>query len=466
MKIGLIGGSYQQRSLPFDAQRSINLFPVFDEQGKEVASLYGTPGLSLFTNTGSGMTRACFSSSNGRAFTVSGTELYEVFSGGTSTLRGTLDTFSTNITIEENLTQMAICDGTSLYIFTYATNTIAKVTDADFPTSVGTVTYVNGYFIVNQNDTGRFYISALNDGTSWAALDFATAETAPDRLLRVIRLSGQLCLFGERSTEVWTNTGDSSFPFQRISGAEMPEGILSPYSAIEIGSSVYWLGSSVGGNGIVYRTNGFTPERISTEAIEVFISRATDKENIKSMSYQKDGHLFYILTGGGLETTLVFDATTQVWHERSYNNNGLHETHLMGGLMFAFGKHLVGDRIGGTVYEMGEAFYSDNGVEIKRERVFTHLSNENKPNRYNSLELGFESGVGLQSGQGENPKVLLQLSKDGARTWSGNYLASLGRVGKYQTRVVFRRLGIANQMTFRIIITDPVKVCITGAYLE
>ncbi len=466
MKIGLVGGAYQQRSLPFDAQRSINLYPVFDEQGKEIASMYGTPGLNQFVNTGSGATRACFASNNGRAFSLSGTELYEVFSTGTSILRGTLDTFSSNVTIDENLTQMAICDGSNLYIFTYATNNFTKITDPDLPASVGTVTYANGYFVVNQNDTGRFYISSLHDGTAWAALDFATAETAPDRLLRVIRSSGQLWLLGERSTEIWTNTGDSEFPFQRISGAEMPFGATAPYSAMEIGNSIYWLGGGVQGEGIVYRANGFTPERISTEPIEIFISRATNKQNIKAMTYQKDGHVFYILTGGGLETTLVYDVTTNVWHERSFNNNGVHEQHLMGGLMFAFGKHLVGDRIGGTIYEMDDRFYSDNGNEIKRERIFTHLSDENKPNRYNSLELGFESGVGLQSGQGSNPQVLLLLSKDGARTWSGNYYASLGRVGKYQTRVVFRRLGIANQMTFRIIITDPVKVCITGAYLE
>jgi hypothetical protein len=466
MRIGLVGPSYEQRSLPFDAQRSINFYAVFDDQGKEVAALYGTPGLQSFALTGSGPTRQCFSSSNGRAFTVSGTDLYEVFSDGTSTLRGTLDTFRGNISMDENLTQLALCDGRNVYIFTYATNTFAKVTDPDLPASVGTITYIDGYFVVNENGTGRFYVSALNDGTSWAALDFATAEGAPDQLLRPVRAVGQLWLFGTRSTEIWTNTGDAAFAFQKISGAEMPVGIMAAHTALEHGNSIFWVGANQDGEGIVYRASGFSPQRVSTEAIEIRIRAATDKANMRAFSYQQDGHDYYILTGGGLETTLVYDLTTNLWHERSYLNEGQHEQHLINGIMFAFGKHLIGDRRNGNVYELSPDFYSDAGDPIKRERIFTHLSDEGREIRYNKLELGVETGVGLQTGQGSNPLISLQLSKDGARTWSGSYQASMGRAGKYQTKVVFRRLGIADQMTFRITVSDPVKVAIIGAYLE
>lgn len=467
MKIGLIGGSYQQRSLPFDAQRTVNLYPIFDEQGKEVASLYGTPGLSLFGNANiTGGCRNCFASSNGRAFLVIGLNLVEVDSAGIATLRGTLDSFRGNVSIDENLNQLAICDGTSVYIFTYATNVFAKVTDPDLPASVGTITYIDGYFIVNENSTGRFYISALNNGLSWAALDFATAETAPDALLRPIRAAGQLWLFGTRSGEIWSNTGDASFPYQRISGAEIPTGIMAAHTAVEHAGSIFWVGSNYQGDGVVYRANGFSPQRVSTEAIELRIRQATDRANMRALTYQADGHDFYILTGGGLETTLVYDVTTNLWHERSYLNNGVHDLHLMGGVMFAFGKHLVGDRRNSNIYELSSDVYSDNGDAIQRERIFTHLNDEGRFNRYNKLEIGIENGVGLQTGQGSNPLASLLLSTDGARTWSGSCQASIGRVGKYQTKIVFRRLGIADQMTFRLIISEPVKIAITGAYLE
>ena len=86
--------------------------------------------------------------------------------------------------------------------------------------------------------------------------------------------------------------------------------------------------------------------------------------------------------------------------------------------------------------------------------------------RYNALEIGVEVGVGLQTGQGSNPLISLQLSKDGARTWSSWFTQEMGSVGEYQKKVRFRRLGVADQMTFKIRITEPVKVAITGSYLK
>jgi len=464
MKIGLVGGSYQQRSLPFDSQRTVNLYPIFDEQGKEVASLLGTPGLSLFASAGNGPVRGCFCSANGRTFIVSGQDLYELNSTGASTFRGSLNSSSGVVTIAENTTQMAICDGADVYIFTYLTDLFAEVTDVDLPTS-GTICYIDGYFVVSQVGSGRFYVSDLQNGSSWDALRFATAESFPDKLLCVVNGIGQLWLFGERTTEVWTNTG-ATFPFEKISGAVIESGIISPYVAVSVDNTVIWVANDIHGSGSVYSARGFSPQRISTEAIEKRIQEATDKSNMRAWVYQFDGHVFYVLTGGGLATSLVYDITTGLWHERAYLNNGTLETHLGSCCMFAFGFHLVGDRTSGQVYKMLIDHYSDNGAEIARERIFTHLSDEDKEIRYNRLVIGMESGVGLQSGQGSDPKITLQLSKDGARTWSDIFQTSFGRAGKYKDKAVFRRLGVAEQLTIKIRITDPVKVAITGAYIS
>jgi len=132
MKTGLVGGSVEQWSAPFDAQRTINMYPVTDEQGAEVTALYSCAGLSVFGVVGSGNIRGMYSSTNGRAFVVSGSGLYEVQGDGTSTLRGSLLQTDGIVTIAENGLQLAICDGVNLYILTYATNVFAKVTDADF----------------------------------------------------------------------------------------------------------------------------------------------------------------------------------------------------------------------------------------------------------------------------------------------------------------------------------------------
>jgi hypothetical protein len=466
MKIGIAGPSYEQRSLPFDAQRSINFFPVFDQQGKEVVSLYSVPGKTLFGTAGAGPGRGFFTSSSGRVFAVSGTGIYEVDSAGTTTLLGSLLQSTGIVTIAENDTQLAVCDGQSIYILTYATNAWAKVTDPDLP-SVGTITYSDGYFIVNENNSGRFYVSALRDGTNWTALNFATAENSPDNLKCVTAAVGQLWLFGNRTTEIWTNTGDSAFPFRRISGAVMEAGISSPFTTIEIDNGIMFVGQDEFGSGIVYKTSGYTPMRVSTTAIEKRIQEATDIGNMRAWAYQEEGAVFYVLTGGGLETSLVYDLTTQLWHERArLNDDGELEQDIAECHTFAFGKHLVLDRLNGNIYEMSLDYYDDAGSPLVRERVYTHLSDEGKRIRYNTLEIGFETGVGLQSGQGSDPLVSLQLSKDGARTYTDWVTKPIGKVGQYGQKVEFRRLGVAEQLTIKIRITDPVKVAITGSYLS
>ncbi len=465
-KIGLVGSSYQQRSLPFDAQRMVNMFPIADKQGAETASLLGTPGLSLFATCGVGPVRGGKNSSGGRAFFVSKDTFYEVTSSGVSTNRGTLLTSSGACTFADNGLQMMIVDGTYGYIFTYATNAFVQITDADFPASVGGVDFIDSYFVVNENNTGKFYISAINNGLAWDALDFATAESAPDNLKRAINFVGQLGLFGENTLEIWRNTGDSSFPFSRISGAT-PIGTLSPNTIISIDTSVYWVGHNTQGTGIVYRAQGFTPVRISTDAIERILQKETQPELLRSWTYQQEGHVFLVITGGNLSTSLVYDLSTSLWHERAFLNTvGNYEQHLGVCCVHVFGKTLVGSRVNGEIYELSLDEFSDNGSAIKRQRIYTHLIDELKQKRYSKLTIGIESGVGLQTGQGSDPQISLRVSSDGARTWGNYYNASFGKVGKYKQEITFRRLGIAQQCTFEITISDPVKIAITGSYLE
>lgn len=465
-KIGLVGGSYRERSIPFDAQRTINLYPVQDQLGgAEVSALYGTPGLSLFASSGSAATRGCLAAANGRAFIVSGSILYELSSNGTATNRGSLNTSSGIVTITENGTQLAICDQDKVYIFTYTTNILAIVSDADLP-SVGAIDFIDGYFVVNQNNSGKFFISAINDGTSWDPLDFATAESSPDKLNRALNFLGQLGLFGSKSLEIWRDSGAALFPFTRISGAA-PIGSIAPFTILSIDTSIYWVGSNDQGQGIVYRAEGFSPTRISTSPIEEILQRVNDPSLLRSWTYQDDGHVFYVITGENLETSLVYDLSTQLWHERAYlNSEGDYEQHLGACCMYAFGRHLVGSRKDGKVYTMSQEVFTDNGEALQWKRIYTHLIDELKQKKYSRLQINFENGVGLQVGQGSDPLCSLRISQDGARTWSNFYTKSIGQVGRFFQQITYRRLGIQQQCTFELSGSDPVKRSIIGSYLQ
>lgn len=465
-KIGLVGPSNAQRSLPWDAQRTINLYPLLDQQGLEVSALYGTPGLVLFSTCGIGPVRGMFPSTTGRGFAIANSLIFEVFTDGTIESRGSLLTSSGAVSMDENPTQLMICDGQYGYIFTYATNVFTKISDGDFP-SAGTVTFIDGYFAVNKNNSGSFYISSVNDGTAWDPLDFATAESSPDNLLRVLNSVGQLWLFGSKTTEIWTDTGAVAFPFSRISGGKMETGILAPLTAVAVDNTVVWTGQDAYGSGIVYRANGFTPQRISDDAVEYAISRATDKSNMVAFTYQQEGHAFYFLTGGGLSTSWVYDFTTQLWHERAYlDNGGFFDQHLASCSMYIFGKQLVGDRINGNIYQLSLDAYDDAGNALVSRRVYTHIADMSDQIRYNQLQIAMEVGVGTQVGQGVAPVITLRVSKDGARTWSDSYTTPIGNVGQYGTNVKFRRLGIAQIMTFEVSQSDPVKRAWIGSYLQ
>jgi len=462
MEAGVVGGSSQEASLPFNAERSVNLYAVLDQQGKKPASLYSRPGNALFGTVGSGAGRGAFVSANNGTFVVSGSELYELSSSGTGTLRGSLLTSAGDITIAENGSQLAICDGTDLYIYTYATSVFQRVVSANLP-SAASVVFLDGYFIVNRSVTsGIFQISAPYDGLTWAALDFATAESSPDSLLRVAVIFGQLWLFGATSIEPWNNTGNATFPFQRVnSSARLSVGVAAASTVLELDNTAFWVGKDINGTGIVYKADGFSPQRISTEAIELRIQAAPSISSLKAMSYQEAGHVFYIITGGGMETALVYDVSTRLWFEWAYLNSfGQYELPLTNALIYAFGKTLALDRLSGKIYHQSAAYYSDNGDEIARDRIFTHIFDNANPFLIKNLTVFFETGVGNTTAT--DPKAMLYLSNDGGRTFYTYYEALMGKMGEFLSRVVWWRLGRHRQCTFRVRVTDAVKVVMTG----
>lgn len=467
LKVGIVGPSYVERSLPFDAQETINLYVVMDDQGgKSVAALYGTPGLKLFASIGVGPIRQEFPAANGRSFVVSGSVLYEVDVAGNQTARGSLNQSAGIVYMEENPFQLAICDGATLYIFTYATNAFTQVTAPGF-LGASTLTFLDSYFIVSvPGAKGQFQISAPNDGLTWNALDFATAESSPDPLARVIAALGQLFLQGTLTTEIWTNTGSNTFPFAKIAGGKTDTGSAAPATAVVANNSLIWVArdknNRVSG---VFQATGIAPKRVSNSPIERILQAVTDPTQLVAFTYQRDGHLFYVITGGDLPMSLCLDLTTGYWHKRAYlNDQGEFEIHRANCGMVSFGKYLVGDRDNGNVYELDEETYDDNGQDLVACRVYTHIANESQRIRYNKLTIDCETGVGLEDGS--DPQIALRMSKDGARTWGNWYTTSMGKVGNYKTQCNFRRLGITEVMTFEVRISDPVKRTLIGSYLS
>lgn len=466
---GFVGPSYTVQSLNADCQRCVNLYPEMNEVGRgkegEVASLVSTPGLLLKATLSVGPTRALYYSSDNVLYAVSYNIVYKLDSSFTPTQIATMTTYEGPVSFADNGITLCFVDGIKGYGSTLGSSVATVFTDPDFKPA-DKVVFQDGYFIFNEKGTGRFFISGLNS-IAFDALDIATAEANPDDIISIISDHRDLWLFGTQSAEVFYNSGNVDFPFERISGAFVEHGCAAAFSVAKMNNSVFWLGRDDKGDGIVYMAKGYQPQRISTHAIEYAIRGYSNIEDAIAYTYQANGHFFYVLNFPSADTTWVFDAATNLWHERASTVDGVLMKHRSHVHAFAFNKHIVGDYETGKVYELSQNYLSDNGDEITRLRVAPHVSSGLKRVFYNSFQLDMETGVGLDGEvQGSEPQAMLDYSDDGGHTWSNEKIVDIGKIGTRKTRVIWRRLGSSRDRVFRLKITDPVRVTLLGAEID
>jgi hypothetical protein len=361
------------------------------------------------------------------------------------------------------------CNGPS-FIYNSQTNVFQQITDGDFPGAV-LVSYLDGYFVFNEPNSQKIWVTSLLDGLSVDPLDFASAEGSPDGVVGIIADHRELWVFGTNSIEVWYNSGNADFPLTRIQGAFNELGCAAAYSIAKMDNGLFWLGKDARGQGIVYRANGYTGQRISTHAVEWHIQQYGTLSDAIGYTYQQDGHSFYVLIFPTANTTWVYDVATQAWHERAGFANGEFTRHRSNCQAFFQNNVLVGDFENANVYAFDLTDFSDNGSIQKWLRSWRALptgQNNLKRTAHHSLQLDCETGVGLNIGQGSDPQVMLRWSDDGGHTWSSEHWVSIGKIGEYYRRAIWRRLGMTMKLrdrVYEISGTDPVKIDIMGAEL-
>lgn len=471
MKSPILGSAYVARSVNAADARMVNLFPeVNAEAGKEPGFLQRAPGLRLLTTVGAGPVRGLWSMGD-YLYVVSRDKFYKVASDLTVTLIGTVSGTSGPVSMADNGTQIFIaCNGPS-YIYNANTLAFGQITDPDF-TGAGSVAYLDGYFVYNEPNSQKIWVTQLLDGTSIDPLDFASAEGSPDGVVGLIVDHREVWVYGTNSVEVWYNSGAADFPLARIQGAFNEIGCASAASIAKLDNGLFWLGKDARGQGMVYRANGYTGQRISTHAIEWQIQQYDDISDALAYTYQQDGHSFYVLTFPSANQTWVYDVATQAWHERAGWSNGQFTRHRSNCQAMFNGENVVGDYVNGGIYAFDLDVYADDTAPQKWLRSWRALptgQNNLKRTAHHSLQIDMEVGTGLNSGQGSDPQVMLRWSDDGGHTWSNEHWASMGRIGQYYEHVIYRRLGMTMKLRDRVYElsgTDPVKVIIQGAELE
>ena len=460
MNIPFVGQAYKSRSGPWNGQECVNLFLEAGGPGaKTPAALLGTPGLVEFATlkAGGGEVRGLWPASNGDLYAVCDDQFSRVSPAGIVTTLGTLATNTGPVSMGDNGVQVFAVDNPNGYVCPLSNaGALVQITDEDWP-GAAMVDYLDGYAIGITPDSGQFWVTDLYAADSMSSLDFASAEANPDKLVAVQVDHREVWLFGERTVEVWYNSGDSSFPLSRVGGAFLEIGCAAPFSVAKADNTQFWLST----NGSVVRADGYTPKIVSTRAIEAAMAGYERLDDARAFAFSQEGHTFYVITFPTADVTWVYDAATDAWHQRRSWGLGRWRANCYARLGQ---KHIVGDCSSGRLYLLDPEAYTEAGRPIERVRTTQPIAAEDKRLIHSRLCVDFESGVGLSSGQGEDPQALLSWSDDGGRTWSNEYPASMGRQGEYHTKAEWRRLGQSRARVYRLRITDPVRVAILGAY--
>ncbi len=456
---GFLGPAYQSSSYIADSEILRNWFLERNESPSAPAP-YGMlpcPGFLQFASVSQAPIRGMFQQL-GRAFFVAGYAFYELFSDGTTTLRGTVESDAHPVTIHANGdagNQLWITSGGIGYCYDLGANTLTTPSITGIA-SMGS--FLDARFLYLDASTGAFYASALYDGTTWDPTMVAQSEAGDPWRTLAVTPDDLIHLIGETTKETWANQGSSPFPFSKVQEGSSPFGIAAPY-AFSIDSTLTWLAQNNRGRGVVLKLNGYTPERISTHAIEDAIHSYGDISDATAWGYLETGHSFTILTFPAADATWVVDGDNSLWHERAYwdTATGSFMAYRPGCMMEAFGQTLVGDRQTGTIYAMSSDYQTDvDGAVIRRQRQPPRLDSGQNRVIVDSLQLVMDVGQGVLTGQGVTPQVMLQCSKDGGKTFSPEMWASAGAQGQWGTRVIFRRCGQARNFVPRFTVSDPV----------
>lgn len=361
---GFIGAFGTVFSRNVNAEDTVNyLVEAAPGQPKNAVNLYSRPGLKPFCLTPDGPIRGGIGQvgPGGRSFAVGGNLFVEVFAGHTYNILGFVQ-FDINpatlCTNGEDGHQVLICSGGLLYVFDLTTNVFTPLT-VDFTATM--VDFVDGYGVALVSGSNKWRYSALEDFTTWDPLNVNQVSESSNELVSLVVQNREVWLGGTVQTEPWQDVGQGNTAFAPVSGTQIQMGVWAPWSVKRLDNSLFFLGANDDGNNIVWRMNGYTPARVSNFAVENYLRALPTSQDAIGWTYQDGGHLYYVLYLPHADHSLVYDVSMGAWTKFAHWNPDLVNWIPFRGRCHwsAFGKHLVGDRSTGLIYEMSVEILTD-----------------------------------------------------------------------------------------------------------
>jgi hypothetical protein len=368
-ELDIVGGTKFGRYPKISTEQTINMI-VSD------GALVHHYGYQAVAEIGNGTAREVYSSPKfEHLIVVVGNGVYTVGPAPYPVLRvGTLASRDGFVYIAENTAnQIAIVDGSFVYIFNYATNVFTKVT---VPFEPVYITYQDTYFIAADGASNQWFLSANSDGTSWpaGAGNVGLFQTKPATMVAVQTFDRQLLVMAQTGTESWTDVGSSQatplFPYQRNNSWSIDYGCLSAQTIATGYGMTVWLGNNEKSGITLQVSTGGQPQQITNDGLEFLFSSLTAPQDSYGFLYKLDGHIYYQFTFVTDNYTFVYDFSTQMFFtmqdvDRNY--------HIAKRIAFFDNSYYFVSFADGKLYQMGSEFLTFNGAEIPRIRVCKNI---------------------------------------------------------------------------------------------
>lgn len=295
-------GAYRRDAGNLPELKFINMFVETSPVSDDGVTLLSFQGLMSTATRGLGPINGIFQKAGlfgGDTFTISNNSLYRA-----GTLIGAIDG-SGPASWAASDTELVVTRGTSAW--SYNGTDLAAVAFPDGANVTAVAGTIGGLFLYARANSARWYWSALLDGRTIDALDYATAESAPDKLRDLVAVGDNAFLLGEDSIEVWLITGDLNLPFARISQRTVRLGVIAPGCAVEMDNAVHFIGSDKA----IYRMSD-VHQKISDFSMD---ERIKQSSSYSLFTFDWEGHKFLCVRLS--QGTWIADAATayQGWYE-------------------------------------------------------------------------------------------------------------------------------------------------------
>ena len=454
MKLPLPISTYRLDATQASARRLVNCY-IEQVDAKSPVLLRRSAGIRPWTTAGNAGRGLHTDPRTGTLYAASGNTLYSVSESGLATSLGAI-AGSGLVSMDSNVDSVVVVTNPNAY---YYNGTFGQITDADFTArGASQVVFLGNWMLFLEPSSGRHFGADFGTVTNFNALSFATAEGSPDNTKQLLSDKQQLVQLGTNSTEIAYNSGRSGYPFERLpSGGDFNLGTPADRSGALVDNTFGFLASDL----TVRMLRGVTPTRISTHAIEESIRSLARRDDAIGLAFTLNGHLFYALNFPSGERTFICDLTTQQWHEA---DSYLGQNWQVVSIASAYGKILVQDGEG-RIGELDPKYYQYWTDPQVMAWTYQSVYAENETAFHDRLEIIGTKGVGLLTGQGSDPQIMLEVSDDGGKTFRMFSSRSLGRIGEYRWRCFWDRLGSSKDRVYRCSVSDPAEVVIMDTQL-